>query len=359
MFSARQQETIDEAARTGRVPFASDVIAAQEDAFDRAIVRQEMTQLVADMRAMPGHGLAPCDPSGLLSESAAIPPTVQIKVHWGRSAFLCASLLPDGSGWSVYRCDPDVAVKPHQVGLVGAPQCEYCQRESTDCRACRPYQGSTEPPAPTDPASADPWRWPIGVAWIWTHDQMEDHQLAFRRAAIHSHSYIFTRRRVYHADGGTKVSFYRHKEKDNESERYCLYSFTGLWASHTVRKLVGHDPYRNSTRRDDSIADATAPIDAHACVVGLAEAHMAADRLAFAVNAYAHDMDYGRDHSRDHGMRCAWSLLRGWIAAVEALLRNEPFYLAHVAPYEARLIEAASGGLISATDLSGESREPA
>lgn len=39
--------------------------------------------------------------------------------------------------------------------------------------------------------------------------------------------------------------------------------------------------------------------------------------------------------------------LAGWIAAVESLLRNRAFYLGQVAPYEARLIEAASQGVVS------------
>nr|UMO80038.1 hypothetical protein [Pandoravirus aubagnensis] len=363
MCDQRQRAAIDEAARTGRLPFANDAVAAREDAHDRAIVRREMAKLVVRMRAMDGHGLPPSDPLGPPGNRASVPPTLQMHVHWGRSAFLCASLLPDGSGWSVYRCDPKTPVKPHHVGLVGMPWCDHCRGVPSGCAACTPYAGATEPPAPTDSASADPWRWPIGVAWTWTHDQMEDHQLALRRAACFSYSTVSTSRRVRRTDAGVAVSFCAYQGGgDNKIEYYRLHSLMDLWASRLACTLTGHCPYRNSTeQRHDNVdgvdCEPLTPIDAHACVVGLAEARAAVDRLAFSVRAYSHDMNWGRD-TCESGARCAWSLLCGWIAAVEALLRNEAFYLTHVAPYEVSLLEAASGGLISAAaDLDERQRD--
>lgn len=328
------------------LPYTPQAIAMQEDTFDRAIVRSEMAALVAEMKAMRGHGLAPSEPLGPIGKRLPIPPTLKMDAHWGRSASLCASLLPDGLGWSVYRCDSRSSIKACHVGLVGMPWCEYCQETPPDrCAACKPRRGSTEPPAPTDPASADPWRWPIGVAWTWTHAQMEDHRLALRRASAHSASRVLTWRTVRRLDDGIDVHFARYKGDDPSGERYQLHSLSDLWASHIVDALVGHNPYRYSTA---TAGDGTMQhIDAYACVVGLAKARAAADRLAFAVEAHGHDMDWGRDQ-HDPGVRCAWSLLRGWIAAVEALLRNEAFYMTHVAPYEAQLLEAASGGIVSA-----------
>ncbi|WBR14743.1 hypothetical protein pkur_cds_569 [Pandoravirus kuranda] len=342
----RAQEALDQAARTGVLPYTPEATSAREDAFDRAIVRSEMAALVDRMKTMRGHGLAPSDPLGPIGRRSPIPPTLKMAVHWGRSTVLCASLLPDGSGWSVYRCDPGSSVEPRHVGLVGMPWCEYCRDTppSECCGACEPYRGSTEPPSPTDSASADPWRWPIGTTWTWTHAQMEDHQLALRRAAAHSFWCVSTRRTVRALGDGVDVHFARYKGDDPDAEHYQLHSLSDVWASHIVNALVCHNPYAYSTKM--AADGAVEPIDAHACVVRLAEARAAAKRLAFAVEAHRHDMDHGRDQ-HDPGVRCAWSLLCGWIAAVEGLLRNETFYLGHVAPYEAQLLEAASGGLVS------------
>jgi hypothetical protein len=60
--------------------------------------------------------------------------------------------------------------------------------------------------------------------------------------------------------------------------------------------------------------------------------------------------------SPDFGLWSLWSLLRGRISPIEALMADRAFYLGRVAPYEARLIEAVSGGLVSADQLATSDR---
>ncbi|AVK74450.1 hypothetical protein pqer_cds_28 [Pandoravirus quercus] len=347
MYGPREREAIAEAARTGVLPFARDVIAAREDAFDRAIVRADLAKIVAVLKAMHGHGDAPADPLGPVGDGLPVPPTLRMRGDFGRDATLCASLLPDGSGWSVYRYDPQQVVEERYVGIAGMPWCTYCDGIRSDppqeCGGCAPWRAAEEP---THSTNADPWRHPIGVAWTWTHAEMEDYNMALRRASVHSYSYVINRRTVRQTVWGIEVSFrfYDGTNPDEEECCYTLHSSTDLWAARVVRRLVGHNPHAHCTRESDATMT---PLDAHACVVDLAEARAAAERLAFVAEANRAHVDWGRA-GPDFGAWSAWSLLRGWIAAVEALLRDKTFYLGRVAPYEARLIEAASNGLVSA-----------
>ncbi|BCU03165.1 hypothetical protein [Pandoravirus japonicus] len=345
MYGPREQEAIAETARTGVLPFARDVIAAREDAFDRAIVRADLAEIVATLKAMRCHGEPPVDPLGPVGEDLPVPPTLHMWGDFGRDTVLCASLLPDGSGWSVHRHDPWRAVEQRHIGIVGMPWCGHCDGILSDppqeCGGCVPWRAVEEP---THSTNADPWRHPIGVAWTWTHGEMEDYNIALRRASVHSYSDIVNRRTVRHTAWGTEVSFRACEGTDPCLEGRCaLCSSADLWAARVVRRLVGHHPYAHCTRESDT---PPAPLDAHACVVHLAEARAAAERLAFAAEANRAHVDWGRT-GPDFGAWGAWSLLRGWIAAVEALLRDQTFYLGRVAPYEARLIEAASRGLVS------------
>ncbi|AGO83394.1 hypothetical protein psal_cds_26 [Pandoravirus salinus] len=345
-YGPREQEAIAEAARTGVLPFARDAIAAREDTFDRAIVRADLAKMVDSLKAMRGHGEPPADPLGPIGEDLPVPPTLRMHGDFGRDTSLCASLLPNGSGWSVYRYDPKQMVEQRYVGIAGMPWCAYCDGIHSDppqyCGACAPWRAVGEP---THSTNADPWRHPIGVAWTWTHAEMEDYNMALRRASVCSYSYVINRRTVRQTVWGIEVSFRFYNGTDPDAEEcYTFHSSSDLWAARVVRRLVGHNPYAYCTREGDATVT---PLDAHACVVDLAEARAAAERLAFAAEANrAHD-DWGREQP-DFGAWSAWSMLRGWIAAVEALLRDETFYLGRVVPYEARLIEAASNGLVSA-----------
>ncbi|ATE82456.1 hypothetical protein pdul_cds_8 [Pandoravirus dulcis] len=345
MYGPREQEAIAETARTGVLPFARDVIAAREDAFDRAIVRADLAKIVATLKTMRGHGEPPVDPLGPVGEDLPVPPTLYMCGDFGRDTVLCASLLPDGSGWSVHRHDPRQSVGPRHVGVAGMPWCTYCRGILADppeeCGGCVPWRAAEEP---THSTNADPWRHPIGVAWTWTHAEMEDYNIALRRASVHSYSDIVNRRTVRQTVWGIDVSFRAYGGTDpGTEEHYTLHSSTDLWAARVMRRLVGHDPYTYCTRESDT---PPVPLDAHACVVDLAEARAAAGRLAFVAEANQAHVDWGRA-GPDFGAWGAWSLLRGWITAVEALLRDQTFYLGRVAPYEARLIEAATGGLVS------------
>lgn len=348
MYGPREQEAIAETARTGLLPFARNVIAAQEDAFDRAIVRADLAGIVATLKAMRCHGEPPVDPLGPVGEDLPVPPTLRMSGDFGRNTSLCASLLPDGSGWSDYRWDPEKTVEPRRVGIAGMPWCTYCRGARSDttnsCGACTVRRATEEP---THSTHADPWRHPIGVAWTWTHAEMEDYNLALCRASVYSYWHASNRRTVRRSgQDGVEVLFHAYRGlHSGVGEHYALRSCTDLWASRVVRRLVAHNPYAYCTRESDDAPPT--PSDAHACVVGLAEARAAAERLAFAAEANrAHD-DWGREQP-DFGVWCAWSLLRGWIVAIEALLRDETFYLRRVAPYEARLVEVASNGLVSA-----------
>lgn len=356
MYGPREQEAIAEAARTGVLPFARDAVAAREDAFDRAVVRADLAKMVDILKAMPGHGEPPADPLGPVGEDLPVPPTLRMRGDFGHGTSLCASLLPDGSGWSVYRYE-HAAVKSRDIAVTGMPWCLHCRKTPLtssssssssgsppqECGACAAWSATEEP---THSTNADPWRHPIGVAWTWTHAEMEDYNLALRRASVHSSWHASNWRCVRQYGDCTDVSFSTWYRGDPDvKEHHTLHSFTDLWASRVVRRLVGHNPYIHSTRENE-VAPAV-PLDAHACVVDLAEARAAAERLAFAAEANRAHVDWGREQP-DFGVWCAWSLLRGWIAAVEALLRDETFYLGRVAPYEARLIEATSNGLVSA-----------
>nr|UMO79215.1 hypothetical protein [Pandoravirus belohorizontensis] len=345
MYGPREQEAIAEAGRTGLLPFARDVIAAREDAFDRAIVRADLAKIVATLTAMRGHGEPPVDPLGPVGEDLPVPPTLHMWGDFGRDTALCASLLPDGSGWSVYRHDPRHSVATRHVGVAGMPWCDHCGGILADppeeCGGCAPWRAVEEP---THSTNADPWRHPIGVAWTWTHAEMEDYNMALRRASVHSYWDITNRRAVRQTTWGIEVSFRTHDSADSYmGEHYTLHSSADLWAARVVRRLVGHNPYAYCTRESGT---PPVPLDVHACVADLAEARAAAERLGFAAEANQAHVDWGRDRP-DFGAWGAWSLLRGWIAAVEALLRDQTFYLGRVAPYEARLIEAASRGLVS------------
>lgn len=338
----RQRAAIEETLATGVPPYAPEAVAAREDAHDRATARSMLAELTRESLQHAHSGARPPEPLGPIDIAAPTAVVFSIGSRLVGGADLWACLLPDRTAWSVYRCDTDQWIIPSYVGLTGCPWCRACASSSRSangdaarprkpCDDCRPIEGLTEPPERVDPASADPYRWPIGVRWTWTHAEMEDYLVGCIRID-HYYTFDVARMRTVRSDGAGGVVV------THDRSVTWQYDNRDLWAFALARRLTKESP-----------DGAGAVIGVHDAVVGLAEARHAVERLAFVTRreaAISYDPmmgDEGHCRAIKHEQR-----LRGWIGAVEALLRNRRFYLDQVLPYEARLIEAASRGLVSA-----------
>ncbi|AVK76297.1 hypothetical protein pneo_cds_690 [Pandoravirus neocaledonia] len=359
-WDAQHQAGLEEAARTGIMPYAGEAISAREDAFDRAVVRFAMSAIESWMAspACADHAtMQPPDPLGPLGDRTPIPPTLCIQ-HSARDAGFCASLLPDGTGCYVYRFDPHWAVPMDRVGQCAfagpQPLCAMCFQVGGGCLYCNPWPAATEPPARTDPGSVDPQRWPIGVLWTWTHAEMEDRQVAILRCLGSVCYYAALHRTVRGTDTARKVTLHTSPIDDHHRHGVCISSAS--WAFCVAKRLAGkrrNGDGSSSTsettlvKNDVTVRYCRTPmraqtaLTAHDCTIGLAEARAALDRLKY-MERLCHITD-----SSDHTTICRkLGALKGWIAAVDALLSAGVFYPAIVAPYEAALLGALTHGLV-------------
>ncbi|BCU02862.1 hypothetical protein [Pandoravirus japonicus] len=336
----RQQATIDEVRATGMLPYTREAIARREDAHDRAVARNLLEYLVdACKKASLDAGGAPLplpDPLGPVGHAVAVPYLFDVASSPVDGAEVRACLAPDGVTWSAYRTDPRRLVTPRHVGMAGNPWCAAPACPQTRCKSCALILAAVGVNDPTDPARAIAHRWPIGVRWTWTHAQMEDQMIARLRYEPDFMVEATTTRTVKpKGPRGVKVTHGTGSVWDGGEDE----AWYALIAENAVRDW----------------GDGAGPaLAAHDCVVGLAEARHALSRLDFAVRHWRLCAYGGASNAFDdfdlkrHGkLRARREGLRGWIGAVEALLRNRTFYLEKVAPYEARLVEAASGGIVS------------
>lgn len=360
VWDARHRAALDEAARTGVMPYAQKAILAREDAFDRAVVRSLMGAIKSWMPspACANHAsMEPPDPLGPLGERTPIAPTLCIQ-HGAHGSGFCASLLADGTGWSVYRIDPQWAVPTDRVGqcVFAGPQieCAMCFRADGGCLYCNPWPAATEPPAPIDRGSIDPQRWPIGISWTWTHAEMEDRQVAL----LQSRCSIFHRTALHRTVRGThntrKVIL--HGSPINDRHQHGVYISKASWAFCVAKRLTGKRraddeppsaPEIGTAGNGTTVRHCRTPtrthkaLTAHDCTVGLAEARAALDRLK-----YMEHLCHVTDDS-DHSLLCRKvGALKGWIVAVDALLSGGMFYPTTVAPYEVALLGALTHGLV-------------
>lgn len=338
----REQEAIKEARATGVPPFAREAIERCEEAHDRSVVSWLLEQLIeSDEKYVAEHGARPDppEPLGPAGTDMATPTLYDVGFSFADYADLRACLTPDGLAWSVYRTDPERWVRPRDVGVAGNPWCPVAGCPESRCKNCRLILAAVAVNDPTDPSCAIPHRWPIGVRWTWTHTQMQDHMIARLR---HEPDFMVetSRTRTVEANGrgGIRVTYTGGDTWDG--------GMGDAWYVGVAERVA------------DGWADGGGPqLRAHDCVVGLAQARHALARLDFVVRHWrlnvAEHSEQGPCYSGTY-LRCSKQLRRrrdrlaGWVAAVESLLRNRAFYLGQVAPYEARLIEAASQGVVSA-----------
>lgn len=336
----REAATIDEVRATGTLPYTREAIARREDAHDRAVVRDLMEYLVDACKkaslGTDGAPLPPPEPLGPVGRGVAVPYLFDVAMSAVDGAEVRACLAPDGVTWSAYRTDPRRLVVPRHVGMAGNPWCATPACPQTRCKPCVLILAAVGVNDPTDPARAIPHRWPIGVRWTWTHAQMEDQMIARLR---------------YEPDFMVEATTTRTVKSKGPRGVKVTHGTGSLWdggGDEAWYVVVAQNAVRDW-------GDGTGPaLAAHDCVVGLAEARHALSRLDFAVrhrrfNACGSASNFDEFDLKRYGkLRARREGLRGWIGAVEALLRNRAFYLEKVAPYEARLIEAASGGIVSA-----------
>nr|UMO79231.1 hypothetical protein [Pandoravirus aubagnensis] len=337
----REQEAIEEARATGVPPFAREAIERCEEAHDRSVARSLLEQLIeSDEKYVAEHGPRPDPPEPLGPAGTDMPtPTLyDVGLSFADYADLRACLTPDGSAWSVYRTDTDRWVRQRDVGVSGNPWCPATGCPESRCKNCRLILAAIAVDEPTHPARAIPHRWPIGARWTWTHAQMQDHMVARLR---HEPDFMVetSRTRTVEADGrgGVSVTYPGGDTWDGGEG--------DAWYMHVAERVT------------DGWADGGGPqLRAHDCVVGLAQARHALARLNFAVRHWRLNVEVHRLQGPCYSdayvkggarLRRCRDRLAGWIAAVESLLRNRAFYLGQVAPYEARLIEAASQGVVS------------
>ncbi|AVK75387.1 hypothetical protein pqer_cds_965 [Pandoravirus quercus] len=336
----REQVTINEVRATGMLPYTREAIVRREDAHDRAVVRNLMPYIVDDCKknalGADGASLPPPEPLGPAGRDVIVPYLFDVASSLVDGAEVRVCLAPDGVTWSAYRTDPQRLVQPSHVGMAGNPWCADPDCPETRCKSCTLILAAVGVNDSTDPARAIPHRWPIGVRWTWTHAQMEDQMIARLRYEPNFMVETTTTRTVkLKGSQGVKVT---HGEggmwNGGEDEAWYV-----MVAQNAVRDWgSGGGP----------------ALAAHDCVVGLAEARHALLRLDFAVRHWRLNARGGMTNPDYFGLKDYAKLrarregLRGWIGAVEALLRNRTFYLSKVAPYEARLIEAASSGVVSA-----------
>ncbi|AVK77378.1 hypothetical protein pmac_cds_690 [Pandoravirus macleodensis] len=365
VWDAQHRAALDEAARTGIMPYAPEAISAREDAFDRALVRSVLAAVASWMSspACEDHvSIKLSDPLGPLGDHMPIAPTLWIECDMRGSGF-CASRLADGTGWYVYRIDPQWAVPMDRVGqcVFAGPQpmCAMCFQVDGGCMYCNPWPAATEPPAPTDPGSMDPQRWPIGVAWTWTHAEMEDRQVALLRSLCSICYCVALHRTVRGTDNARKVTLHTSRPV-NDLGRRGIYISKASWAFCVAARLVGKasdqrnvpcasiasskiDPDNDGTFVRDGCRPIRVrrPLTAHDCTVGLAEARTALDRLK-----YMERLCCSTDNSGRPLLCRKVGALKGWITAVDALLSGGVFYPATVAPYEAALLNALTHGLV-------------
>ncbi|AGO83081.1 hypothetical protein pdul_cds_863 [Pandoravirus dulcis] len=336
----REQAIIDEVRATGTLPYTREAIARREDVHDRAVVRHLMGYLVDACKkaalGADGAPLAPPEPLGPVGRGVVVPYLIDVASSPVDGAEVRACLAPDGVAWSAYRADPQRLVTPRHVGMAGNPWCATPACPETRCKSCTLILGAVGVNDPTDPARAIPHRWPIGVRWTWTHAQMEDQMIARLRYEPDFMVEATTTRTVKSkGPQGTKVTHDAGSTWDGGEDE----AWYAVIAENAVRDW----------------GDGTGPaLAAHDCVVGLAEARHALSRLDFVVRHWRLNCGSALNNFDDFDLKRYAKLrarregLRGWIGAVEALLRNRAFYLKKVAPYEARLIEAASSGIVSA-----------
>lgn len=338
----RKQAAIDEARRTGVPPFAREAIARREDAYDRASVRDLFDSLIDDCKAhalgADGKSLLPPEPLGPVGRNLPTPLLIDVGYSFVDHAEVRACLAPDGASWSLYRTDPQRVIGSSHVGAAGDRWCTVPGCPEARCKSCGLILAAMGVTDPTDPARATPYRWPIGVRWTWTHAQMEDHLVARLR---------------YEPDFVVDTSTTRTVESKGALGVKVEHGTSGMWDGGN-----GDAWYVTVAERvvRDWGGGGGPALGAHDCVVGLAEARYALERCNFAVrhwrlNAAGRGFEPAAgdlEQRRRAKLRARREGLRGWINAVESLVRNPAFYLAEVAPYEARLIEAASGGLVSA-----------
>ncbi|AGO85369.1 hypothetical protein psal_cds_1128 [Pandoravirus salinus] len=335
----REQETIDEVRATGVLPYAREAIARREDAHDRAVVRNLIECLVDACKEKAtdadGTPLSPPEPLGPVGSDVVVPYLFDVALSFADSAEVRACLAPDGVTWSAYRADPWHSIKPSYVGMAGNPWCTYPGCPETRCKSCTLILAAVGVNDPTDPARAIAHRWPIGVRWTWTHAQMEDQMIARLR---------------YRPDFMVETSTMRTVTSKPAQGVNVMHGTGDMWDGGQDEAWYVAVAQRATRDWGDGGGPALA---AHDCVVGLAEARHALSRLEFAVRHWRLDA-HGTvvapsdiDVKRYAKLRARREGLRGWIGAVEALLRNRAFYLEKVAPYETRLIEAASSGMVS------------